>query len=293
MKQQTNKTLRKEIRSLSPWFHNLHLPDGTQTAPDHALGDFPAYKWKRLSRHLPQRMKGWRVLDVGCNAGFYSFQLAQRGAIVTAIDVDERYLNQARWAARKFNLQDQIEFRRMPVYELAKESEKYDLVLFMGVFYHLRYPLLGLDIVARRVKRLLIFQTLTTGDKKVARARFDYGIDERRALDDKGWPRMSFIEHSFASDITNWWIPNHAGVLALLRSAGMKVIKQPGHEIYICRPMRSSRSYKVSAFSSELKNPDLMKRFVGDPDLAKDGAARKQRVRAGRTNSASRNGSRR
>src|ERR671932_2784588 len=75
----------REIASLGPWFHNLHLPDGAQTAPNHALGDFPAFKWRELAPHLPSDLTGWRALDIGCNAGFYSFELAKRGASVTGV----------------------------------------------------------------------------------------------------------------------------------------------------------------------------------------------------------------
>ena len=76
------------IDDLKPWFHNLHLPNGAQTAPDHPLGDFPANKWAQLSAHIPSNLTGWSVIDIGCNAGFYSFELVRRGAMVTAIDVD-------------------------------------------------------------------------------------------------------------------------------------------------------------------------------------------------------------
>src|SRR3954465_7015374 len=136
--------LQHEIAALGPWFHNLHLPDGTETAPAHFLGDFPRYKWQALAPHLPARLDGWTALDIGCNAGYYSFELAQRGARVTGIDVDPRYLAQARWAAGQYGLADRLTFRQMQVYDLAHRAEQYDLVLFMGVFYHLRYPMLGL-----------------------------------------------------------------------------------------------------------------------------------------------------
>jgi len=76
------------LEALGPWFHNLHLPDGTQTAPDHPLGDYPSYKWQLLAPALPADLDGWTALDIGCNAGFYSFELARRGAQVTAIDSD-------------------------------------------------------------------------------------------------------------------------------------------------------------------------------------------------------------
>lgn len=87
----------EQIRALALWFHNLHLPSGQQTAPDHWLGDFPRYKWERLAPFLPPDLKGWTTLDVGCNARYYSIELARRGASVHAIDIDPHYLRQARW----------------------------------------------------------------------------------------------------------------------------------------------------------------------------------------------------
>ena len=228
--------LENEIAALGPWFHNLHLPDGTETAPTHFLGDFPRYKWQALAPHLPKRLDGWTALDIGCNAGYYSFELAHRGARVTGIDVDPHYLRQAKWAARELGLQQVIEFRQMQVYDLADEDDQFDLVLFMGVFYHLRYPALALDIVARRTRRMMVFQTLTTPGMEVYPDTWDHPINERDALNDPGWPRMAFIEHRFASDPTNWWVPNHAAVEALIRSSGMDVTEHIGHEIYLCQP---------------------------------------------------------
>ena len=228
--------LRRQIERLGPWFHNLHLPDGTQTAPGHSLGDFPSFKWRELAPHLPRRVDGWRVLDIGCNAGFYSFELARRGGDVTGIDVDPHYLAQARWAAKQFGLQDRVRFRRMQVYDLAHTDERYDLVLFMGVFYHLRHPLLALDIVARAVERLMVFQTLTLPGLRVMTNTHDRDIEDREDLLRPGWPKMAFIEHRFARDPTNWWVPNHACVEAMLRSSGMRVVGRPGHEIYLCEP---------------------------------------------------------
>src|SRR5438067_10907441 len=89
---------QSDIEALGPWFHNLHLPDGGQTCPDHWLGDFPSFKWQQLAPSLPPNLSGWSCLDIGCNAGFYSFELARRGATVLGIDVDPHYLRQAGWA---------------------------------------------------------------------------------------------------------------------------------------------------------------------------------------------------
>lgn len=231
------ESIRRDVQSLAPWFHNLHLPGGVQTAPEHFLqADFPRFKWLEIAQHVPADLTGWRVLDVGCNAGFYSFELARRGASVVAIDHDPHYLAQARWAAGVFGLADRIEFRQQGVYDLARSEETYDLVWFMGVFYHLRYPLLALDLLARRTRRLMMFQTLTMPGETVYADTQDHPITEREPLLDAGWPRMAFIEHRFASDPTNWWVPNHAGCEAMLRSAGLRVMTRPAHEIYLCEP---------------------------------------------------------
>jgi len=230
---------RREIDALGPWFHNLHLPDGLQTAPNHFLGDFPSYKWAHVAEYVPQDLTGWTALDVGCNAGFYTLELAKRGAKVTGIDSEPLYLNQARWAAREFGLEQQVEFRELSVYELGRTDAHYDLVLFMGVFYHLRHPLLALDILASKVRRRMVFQTLTMPGMETVEPPADMPIMEREAMLEDGWPKMAFIERRLAGDLTNWWAPNHAAVLAMLRTTGLNVVAQPGHEIYVCEPERS------------------------------------------------------
>jgi tRNA (mo5U34)-methyltransferase len=228
--------LPREIEELGPWFHNLHLPDGTQTCPGHYLGDFPAFKWREIAGSLPMDLTGWTCLDIGCNAGFYSFELAQRGASVLGIDLDDRYLRQARWAARQFGLQDRVRFERLQVYDLASRPQRFDLVLFMGVFYHLRYPLLGLDIVCQKVGRLMLFQTLTVPGKEVFEQTWNRDFADRDLMRDPGWPKMAFLEHGFAGDPTNHWAASHAAVEAMLRSAGMRIAARPGHEFYLCEP---------------------------------------------------------
>ena len=228
--------IERDIARLAPWFHNLHLPTGHETARDHPLGDFPAFKWREVAPSLPADLSGWRALDIGCNAGFYSFELAKRGAHVVGIDHDEHYLEQARWAAGIFELEDRVDFRRVGVYSLARGDERYDLVLFLGVLYHLRYPLLALDVVAQHVTRMLVFQTLTMPGEEVVEPPPDLSLDDREAMLAAGWPKAAFIERRVAGDPTNWWAPNHACVEAMLRSSGLRVVARPGHELYVCEP---------------------------------------------------------
>jgi tRNA (mo5U34)-methyltransferase len=225
-----------EIAQLAPWFHNLHLPDGRRTAPDHPLGDFPAFKWRQIASAIPEDLSGVTALDIGCNAGFYSFQLAARGARVLGIDSDEHYLRQARWAARQLDPAGRVRFAAMQVYDLARTAERYDLVLFLGVLYHLRHPQLALDIVGRLVRGRLVFQTLTMPGEEPVDPPADLPLEQRARLTAPGWPRLAFVERSLAGDPTNWWVADDACARAMLRSAGLRVTATPGHEIYVCEP---------------------------------------------------------
>src|SRR3989475_1634627 len=151
-------TLLRRIEELGDWFHNLDL-HGVPTAPHHFLGDFPNIKWKEISSAIPEDLSGATVLDIGCNGGFYSIQMKQRGAKrVLGIDVDDRYLNQARFAAETLELD--IEFQKRSVYAADEIAGQFDYVLFMGLFYHLRYPLFALDTVIKKVGGKLLFQTM-------------------------------------------------------------------------------------------------------------------------------------
>jgi tRNA (mo5U34)-methyltransferase len=230
------RTVQTEIAELGPWFHNLHLPGGIETAPGHPLGDFPAFKWAQIAPHIERDLSGWRVLDIGCNAGFYSLELAARGADVVAIDIDPHYLRQAQWAAERFGLAHRIEFRRMPIYDLVRERDRYDLVWFMGVLYHLRHPLLALDIVRRKVARRMVLQTMTMPGDEVAAIPDEIGLDERQRLRAPGWPSMAFIEKRLRGDPTNWWAPDHACVEAMLRSSGFRIVSRIADECYLCEP---------------------------------------------------------
>jgi len=224
-----------EAAELGTWFHNLHLPSGAQTAPAHPLGDFPAQKWRKAQTCLPEDMRGWSVLDIGCNAGFYSFALAARGADVLGIDVDPHYLGQAQWAAQAFTLERPPHFRQMSVYSIAELGRTFDLVWFMGVAYHLRHPLLALDLARLVARKHLMFQTMTFPDAPALDPPADFGLDERELIAAPGWPKLGFVEHRLAADPTNWWVANDAGARAMLRSSGFEVLETPEHESYWCR----------------------------------------------------------
>ena len=229
----TREQIRVRVEALGPWFHNIDL-QGVPTAPQHFLGDYPAVKWKRFSKALPADLRGKSVLDIGCNGGFYSLEMKRRGADrVLGIDFDEDYLRQARFAAEVSELD--IEFRRLSVYDVGALGERFDVVLFLGVLYHLRHPLLALDLIREHVARdLLVFQSLQRGSATVDKLEEDYDFWDMDMFERPGFPKLHFIEHRYAGDPTNWWVPNRACAEAMLRSAGFRILDQPEEEVFIC-----------------------------------------------------------
>jgi len=233
--------LRTRIEALGPWFQNIDL-DGIETAPDHFLGDYPAFKFRRFADALPQDLEGRSVLDIGCNAGFYSVEMKRRGAgRVLGIDTDERYLAQARLVAETLGFDD-IEWRNLSVYDVAALGERFDLVIFMGVLYHLRHPLLALDLIRAHVAdELMLFQTMQQGSADVLQVPEDHPFHVPGTMqppsffDNPAYPRLHFIEHLFAHDWTNWWAPNAACSQAMLRAAGFTIEANPEPEVYLCR----------------------------------------------------------
>jgi tRNA (mo5U34)-methyltransferase len=229
----TRDGIERRVAELGPWFQNMDLA-GVPTAPHHFLGDYPRVKWRHFRDAIPADLSGRTVLDIGCNAGFYAMEMKRRGAArVLGIDFDAAYLAQARFAAEVNGLD--IEFRSMSVYDVASLGEKFDVVLFMGVLYHLRHPLLALDLIHEHAARdLMVFQSMQRGSKEVARVEPDYSFHEEEIFGDPAWPAMYFVEHRYSHDPTNWWIPNRACVEAMLRSAGFTIAAHPEEEVYIC-----------------------------------------------------------
>ncbi len=226
--------IRRRAGELGEWFHNLDLR-GVETAPGHFLGDFPRQMWRAFAHLIPQDLTGKTVLDIGCNGGFYSIEMKRRGASrVVGIDYDSGYLAQARFAAQV--LGQDIEFRQLSVYDVAELGEKFDIVLFMGVLYHLRHPLLALDLVHEHVaKDVLVFQSMLRGSAETQTEAEDHAFDRTDIFARESFPRMYFIEQRYAGDETNWWIPNRSCMEAMLRSSGFDILQHVPSEVFLCR----------------------------------------------------------
>lgn len=232
----STEIIRQRVSALGPWFHNIEI-EGVMTAPNHFLGDYPRVKWRRFADAIPADLSGKSVLDIGCNGGFYSIEMKRRGAArVVGIDSADAYLDQARFAADAVALD--IEFSKLSVYDVAALGERFDIVLFMGVLYHLRYPLLALDLIRDHVTAdILVFQSMLRGSGVVHEVGEDHHFWNTQIFDDPGFPKLHFIEHRYAEDPSNWWIPNRACVEAMLRSSGFEILCHPEAEVYVCRCM--------------------------------------------------------
>jgi tRNA (mo5U34)-methyltransferase len=158
---------------------------------------------------------------------------------VLGIDVDNRYLNQARFAAEQLSLN--IEFEKRSVYEVANLPDQFDYVIFMGVFYHLRYPLFALDNIVKKVRKHLIFQTMVRGSETPKSFADNYHFWNKEVFRDTQFPQMYFIEKRYADDPTNWWIPNASACEGMLRSSGLKIEAHPEPETWVCSPDQVQR----------------------------------------------------
>lgn len=141
-------TIERLIADHGRWWHQIEVAAGIVTPGD----DSNRMKLPILdSLGLPRDMRGLRALDVGCSDGYFSFAMEERGAKVVAFDfVPETYTGFA--TARKI-LGSAVEYRMDNVYNITPEAYGYfDVVLFMGVLYHLRKPLAALDAIRSVMK---------------------------------------------------------------------------------------------------------------------------------------------
>ena len=221
------QVLERRIAELGPWFHNFQLADGVWTNPQGSPGPlYPDIRWKAVERLL-SNVRGKSVLDIGCSSGFFSLKLKELGAdYVLGVDAGEqpKAVEQARFAARTLNLE--ADFRVLSVYDLDQIGRQFDIVLFMGVLYHLRHPLLALEAVRRLCRESLIVQTITTTHNGSFK---ELGADELQKsslhstlLNDARYPAMRFVEGALDGDVTCWFVPNPQGALSMLRSSGFK-----------------------------------------------------------------------
>jgi tRNA (mo5U34)-methyltransferase len=131
----TEQGIRERIDALAPWFHTIDLGSGVQIQRDMVHGgdnDYPQHLWTRVRRMFPAGLAGMRVLDVGCNAGFFSAEMKRLGvSYVLGIEAVPRYLEQAKLVRNALHLD--IDLRQLSVYEVSEKLGTFDVTLFLGV----------------------------------------------------------------------------------------------------------------------------------------------------------------
>ena len=200
--------VQAQIDSVERWFHRYEVVPGVVTP---GVYD-PAPLLERLE--LPEDLSGKRVLDIGARDGFFSFEAERRGADVLALDFMPPERTGFAVGARLRG--SSVEYRVDNVYNLSPERHgEFDLVLCLGVLYHLRNPLLGLDRLWTVCKGDMLLETQI----RSGRERRVGGVAEERE------PLMQFHpEDSLNGDHTNWWSPNPAALRAMLESACFEVV---------------------------------------------------------------------
>lgn len=180
------------------WWHSIDLGGGRITPGVHSIEELRG-NYDRFG--LPADLTGRRLLDVGCWDGFYSFESERRGADVTSVDC---------WRPENFfvareALGSAVEFREMSVYELSRRDPgAFDIVLFLGVLYHLRHPLLALERICELTRETAIIET--------------HVIDSVFPTDR---PIMEFYEFDqLGGQYDNWWGPNVECLCQMARAAG-------------------------------------------------------------------------
>jgi tRNA (mo5U34)-methyltransferase len=197
---------QKQIGELSRlgWYHSIQLPDGQII---HGLQTLDQLRARLAQFPIPDDLRGRRVLDIGAWDGWFSFEMERRGADVVALDSTEH----TRFRVARELLGSRVEYRIGDICRLSpRELGRFDIVLFFGVLYHLKHPLLALETVC----------DLTTGMAFVESYVTDDGADLAAP------PLMEFYETTeLRGQFDNWVGPNTACLMAFCRTAGFARVR--------------------------------------------------------------------
>jgi tRNA (mo5U34)-methyltransferase len=189
------------------WYHTIDLGQGVVTKGI----DATSVRLPRLQ--LPASLAGRTVLDVGAWDGFFSFEAERRGAArVVATDYyswhGPTWSTKAGFELAREALGSRVEDIDIDVMDLSPERVgTFDVVLFLGVLYHLPHPLLALERVASVARDLLVLETVVD---MVGIAR----------------PAAAFYPgRELNGDPTNWWGPNEPAVHGMLRTVGFQDVR--------------------------------------------------------------------
>jgi len=209
------------------WFHRIQLPDGRVTP-----GVSNTARYARRLR-LPPSLAGKTVLDVGAWDGYYSFDAERRGA-ARVLATDHFCWSGDGWGTRAgFDLAhrvlgSRVEARDIDVHELSPATVgAFDVVLFLGVLYHLPDPLGALERVASVTRELLVLETMV-----------DLTFMRQPALSfQRGRSQPPSQYRHWRRDPTTWFVPNEAAVVAMLEQAGFSRIERVYPALRVAGPL--------------------------------------------------------
>lgn len=235
MEKLTRQEIAERVEQLRPWFHLIELGDGIRTkdgsvaneAADHPLGT-----WKIIRRCLPEDLSGKSVLDVGCNAGFYSVRAKERGAArVLGLDAQRHQIQQALFVRRVLGLD--IEFERMSVYDLdPRTMGQFDVVLALGLVYHCKHLVQALERLYLVTKELMILETAILPPSA--------GRGGARASEPPVH-LLGYVENppEMKEAVYNWFLPSPEALRALLLNVGFDEAElfsvNDDRAVFVCR----------------------------------------------------------
>lgn len=191
------------IASIKHWYHQIELAPNIITP---GINVSTAALKKLDAMGLPKDLSGLRVLDIGCRDGFFAFEMEKRGAEVIGVDYASPTLTGFQVAAQI--LDSKVNYIVDNIYNLnAEKYGLFDVVLLLGVLYHLRNPLLALDQVRKVIKPggLLFVGSQLSDDKTI------------RSLDVPVW--QFYPRNTLNNDETNKWAPNLSGLKFVIEDA--------------------------------------------------------------------------
>jgi tRNA (mo5U34)-methyltransferase len=184
--------------------------------------------FREIDRRYPQGLKGIRCLDVACNEGYFSHLLYQRGADVSGIDIRPSNIERALAIRDVYGLDsDRLRFKVFDFYELSSETEACEIVLFLGLLYHLENPMLAIRKLHRLTKQFCVIETQLTRQHSAVTAGWgETGVFLELPASMAIHRETDADENNLASFHTLSFIPNAAAVHLMLESAGFREVAQ-------------------------------------------------------------------
>jgi len=165
----------KELADEQKWNHNITLPDGTQTSPGEQISHGKnLVKWGRIESILDiLDLKNKKVLDLGCNEGFFSFKMADKGAIVSGVDIDKLRIKKANFVKSVFDVNNP-KFDIVDIYsDKFKNLENFDFCLCMGFVHRIPDPYSAIKAIADKTDTILFeWKALKQGHHNDSIAKF-------------------------------------------------------------------------------------------------------------------------